>query len=103
MTSLERTISAALRAGVALAAIIAGAGGLTYLMLHGSEPAAFGAPGPVRPLSASERLIAIGILVLIATPVVRVALLAVAFARQRDALYAAVSTLVLVVLLAALL
>jgi uncharacterized membrane protein len=101
VTSLERTISTALRVGVTLAALISGTGGVWYLATHGSEPAAFAAP--VQPLGGSEQLIALGVLVLIATPVMRVALLVVAFARQRDALYAAVSMLVLVVLLAALL
>lgn len=101
MTPLERTISTTLRTGVILAAVIAGVGGLTYLMVHGSEPASFTAPA-VRSVSASERIIALGVLVLIATPVARVALLAVAFARQRDVLYAGLSALVLTVLLVSL-
>jgi len=103
MTSLERTVSTALRTGVTLAALIAGAGGVAYLVVHGSEPASFAAPSPFHPLGPSERIIALGVLVMIATPVVRVALLAIAFARQRDAIFAFLSTLVLSVLLAALL
>lgn len=100
MTSLERTVSVALRTGVTLAALISGAGGVWYLATHGSEPAQFGAP--IRPRGGSEQLIALGVLVLIATPVVRVALLTVAFARQRDVVYVALSALVLTVLLVSL-
>jgi uncharacterized membrane protein len=43
-----------------------------------------------------------GLLLLIATPVARVALLAVAFAVQRDRLYVVVTLIVLAVLLASL-
>ena len=103
MTSLERMVSTALRTGVTLAALIAGVGGISYLAIHGSDPASFTTPPAFRPLSASERIIAVGVLVMIATPVVRVALLAIAFARRRDAIFAFLSTLVLSVLLAALL
>lgn len=103
MTSVERTVSIALRTGVVLAALIAGAGGVAYLVVHGSEPASFAAPPMVHRLGPSERLIALGVLVMIATPVVRVAVLAIAFARQRDAMFMCLSTLVLSVLLAALL
>ncbi|HXB26379.1 MAG TPA: DUF1634 domain-containing protein [Gemmatimonadaceae bacterium] len=103
MTSIERMVSTALRTGVILAALIAGAGGVAYLVVHGSEPASFAAPSPVHPLGPSERIIALGVLVMIATPVVRVALLAFAFARQRDAVFACLSALVLSVLLATLL
>ena len=103
MTSLERTVSIALRTGVILAALIAGAGGLAYLAAHGSEPASFAASPTLRPLGASERIIMLGVLVMIATPVVRVAVLAIAFARRRDRVFAFLSTLVLSVLLATLL
>jgi len=102
-TALERSVSNMLRAGVILAALIAGAGGVAYLVVHGSEPASFAAPPMLRPLGASERVIALGVFVMIATPVARVALLTIAFARQRDAVFACLSALVLSVLLATLL
>ena len=102
MNSLERTVSVALRGGVLLAAIIAGVGGVAYLAVHGSEPASFGAPPALPPFGRSEQILALGILVMIATPVVRVALLVVAFARQRDIVFAGLSALVLTVLLVSL-
>ena len=46
-----------------------------------------------------EWIIALGLLILIATPVARVAVLFLAFLRERDRLYVAVSALVLAVLL----
>jgi uncharacterized membrane protein len=112
MTSLERTVSTALRAGVTLAALVAGAGGACYLAEHGSEPASFAEPAAaLRTVGGiisgaltfrSEWIIALGLLLLIATPVVRVALLVFAFARARDAIFVALSALVLTVLLVSL-
>ena len=102
MTSLERTVSVALRGGVLLAAVIVGVGGIAYLAAHGSEPASFGAPPARPPLGTSEQILAIGILVMIATPVIRVALLVIAFARQRDAVFVGLSAFVLAVLLVSL-
>lgn len=99
MTTLERTVGATLRVGVTLAALLAGIGGVAHLAAHGSEPALFGEPpAPLHPLAGSDGLVALGVFVLIATPVVRVALLVLAFARQRDAVYCALSALVLTVL-----
>jgi uncharacterized membrane protein len=103
VTSLERTISIALRAGVLVSALIAAVGGTVFLVSHGAEPASFGSPpASLRPLSGSTGIVALGILVLIATPVVRVALLVIAFARQRDVVFASLSALVLTVLLVSL-
>jgi uncharacterized membrane protein len=103
MTSLERTISTTLRVGVSLAALFAGVGGVRYLAAHGSEPATFGEPPALpHPLGVGDGLVALGVFVLIATPVARVALLAIAFARQRDPLYASLSVLVLTVLVISL-
>ncbi len=102
MSSLERTVSVALRGGVLLAAVIAGVGGVAYLAAHGSEPASFGAPPALRPVGTSEQILAIGVLVMIATPVLRVALLVIAFARQRDVVFAGLSAFVLAVLLVSL-
>ena len=51
----------------------------------------------------AQSVIQLGLLVLIATPIARVAFALLAFARQRDATYVAVSALVLAVLLFSLL
>jgi uncharacterized membrane protein len=98
----ERAVSVVLRAGVLLSAVVAGVGGLWYLSAHGSQPASFTTPTPPQPLGPSERVIALGVLVLILTPVVRVALLTMAFARQREPIYVVLSALVLAVLVVSL-
>jgi uncharacterized membrane protein len=51
----------------------------------------------------SRSLIQLGILLLIATPIVRVIYCVVGFARQRDRLYIGISTLVLAILIFSLL
>lgn len=109
---LEREIGMLLRAGLALAALLVSAGASLYLLRHGAElpdyrvfhgePAALRSPTGILggALALSGRsLIELGLLVLLATPVARVALSLVVFARQRDWLYVATTSLVLVVLL----
>jgi len=113
---IELLVSHVLRVGVLLAAMVVLAGGTAYLMGHGGEMANYqafrGEPHALRsvPLIVrgalslhSEAVIQLGLLILIATPVARVALAAMAFARARDALYTAVGILVLLILLAGLL
>ncbi len=101
-----------LRAGVVLSACILVCGGALYLKRHATEPAPdrstfrppeFSRPGQVLEGAFSGRARAIiqaGILVLLATPVLRVAYTAVAFGRRRDVVYVAFPLLVLLVLLA---
>jgi uncharacterized membrane protein len=109
---IDEAVSFVLRAGVVLAALLVGAGGVLFLVRHGGEPTAYGTfrgepeelrhfGGAVRAaLSGSGRaLIQVGLFVLVATPVARVALTLVAFALQRDRLYVAITTLVLALLL----
>jgi uncharacterized membrane protein len=108
---LERLVSTTLRAGVAVAAAVAGIGGARFLAAHGSLPPSYavfhGQPAALRSINGiihgaaalrGEWIIALGLLLLIATPVARVALLVVAFARQGDRLYVALSALVLAIL-----
>ena len=52
---------------------------------------------------SSAGIIGLGLLVLIATPVARVAFAAAGFARERDWLYTAISALVLLILVFSLL
>jgi uncharacterized membrane protein len=109
---VERVIGSLLRVGVLLSAAVVLAGGIIYLVRHGSdavghhffqgEPAELRSfPGIVEEaLTLSGRgVIQLGLLVLIATPVARVVLAAFAFARQRDFTYVAVTLAVLAVLL----
>ena len=64
-----------------------------------------GAAAIVRAASAGDRqaIIQLGVLVLIATPIARVVLSLLAFARERDGTYVTVTGIVLLVLLAGLL
>ena len=108
---MEITISQMLRAGVSLAAIVVFVGGFLYMLqAHGVTPDYrhfHGITGPadrIPPLLAgghpdSRSIIRMGILLLIATPIMRVAYCVYGFAAQKDKIYIAVSSIVLAVLL----
>ena len=112
---LERIIGQLLRTGVLLAAATVLAGGVSWLVQHHSERVNYGVfraggeslrtvPGIVH-LAAhldSAGLIQLGLLLLIVTPVARVAMALVGFAMERDRLYTVVSLIVLVILLSSL-
>lgn len=106
----ELAVSRVLLVGVVLSATIVAIGAVLYLLRHQTTPdyahfhdtananfirAAFAA---ARNGSASG-IMQIGLLVLIATPVARVALCIGGFALQRDRLYTFISVLVLAILL----
>ncbi len=108
---LERIIGVLLRTGVVLSAALVVAGGIIYLARHGSEPPHYrtfaGEPSDLRTIAGiatytlalrGRGIIQLGLLVLIATPVLRVAVSALAFALERDWLYVAVTSIVLAVL-----
>jgi uncharacterized membrane protein len=114
-TAVERLVSAVLRGGVLVAATVTAAGGVLYLARHGSDPVDYrvfnGEPASLRSLGGiilgaaslrAEWVIAAGLLLLIATPIARVAVLLAVFLRERDRLYVAVSAVVLAVLLLSL-
>ena len=109
---VEYVIGTLLRWGVILAAAVVLAGGGVYLVRYGSTTPDFrvfrGEPMDLRDVSGivtgavswhSRGLIQLGILLLIAVPVARVAFSVVAFALQRDRTYVAVTLIVLAVLL----
>jgi uncharacterized membrane protein len=109
---VERVIGTLLRWGVILAAAVVLAGGIMYLARYGSTIPDFrvfrGEPSDLRTVSGivtgavswhSRGLILFGLLLLIATPVTRVAFSVVAFALQRDRTYVVVTLIVLAVLL----
>jgi uncharacterized membrane protein len=108
---LESIIGQLLRAGVLLSALIVTAGGILYLFQQHAAHADyhhFVAGGTeIRTVSgivqsaahlSSAGLIQAGLLLLILTPVARVALAIVGFALERDRFYALVSLIVLVIL-----
>lgn len=101
-------ISDLLRTGVLTAAFVVLVGGVLFLAKFGSSPASYsvfrGEPTDLRhvsdifhkALSVDPRgLIQLGILLLIATPIVRVAFTVFAFAYQRDWTYVVVTLIVL--------
>jgi uncharacterized membrane protein len=109
---LEIIIGYTLRIGVLAAAVLVLAGGAYYLIENAFTPAdyhtfhpaaktALNLSGIVKNAVALSSLgiIQLGLLVLIATPIVRVILSVVAFLRERDFLYAIVTAIVLTVLL----
>ncbi|MBW4540184.1 MAG: DUF1634 domain-containing protein [Myxacorys chilensis ATA2-1-KO14] len=113
---VEITISMLLRTGVTLAAAIVIVGGIVYLFYNGNdipedhifrgEPADLRqAPGIFNDALAfrGRGIIQLGILLLILTPVARVAFSVFAFWQQRDRLYIIVTLVVLLILVHGLL
>ena len=108
---MEIAISQMLRAGVSLAAIVVFVGGCLYMwQAHGVTPDYrhfHGIASPadrIPPLLVARHLdsrsiIRLGILLLVATPIIRVAYCVYGFAAQRDKIYIVVSSIVLSVLL----
>jgi uncharacterized membrane protein len=109
---VENVIGNLLRAGVILAAAVVLAGGVLYVAKYGSRRPQYGVfrgePSDLRNASQivddaislhSRGLIQLGLLLLIATPVARVAFSVIAFAGERDWLYVVVTLIVLAVLL----
>lgn len=109
---LEQIIGNLLRAGVVLSAIVVFAGGVMYLVQHGSEPVnyrTFQPPPPqLRSVDGtigeaiklhSDGIMQLGLLLLILTPIARVAFSAVGFAMEGDRMYVGITLVVLAVLI----
>ena len=108
---LERIIGIMLRTGVILAASVVLVGGLWQMLRFGAIAADYrtfrGEPPGLRSLSGvcqgilrldPRSIIQFGLLLLIATPIARVAFSVAAFAVQRDRVYVVLSAVVLAVL-----
>jgi len=104
----EQTIGILLRSGVILSALVVLAGGILYLVHYGAIAADYrhfhGEPGDLRNVRGiggdmlrwhSRGLIQFGLLLLIATPVARVAFSVLAFALERDGKYVVITLIVL--------
>jgi uncharacterized membrane protein len=98
-----------LQIGVTLAATLVLLGGLLYLLKHGTEspnysyftgkPTPFSSPeGVVNSILSGRRqgIIQLGILLMIATPVVRVLFSLLTFIQQRDFTYIIITVIVLI-------
>ncbi|MBD2298170.1 DUF1634 domain-containing protein [Nostoc sp. FACHB-87] len=105
---LEYILSNLLKYGVLIASAVVLLGGILYLINHGSEPATYqvfhGEPSEFRSpagvfnavLAGSRRgIIQLGLLLLIATPVLRVIISLLAFIFKRELTYIVVTLLVL--------
>lgn len=113
---MEVVLGNLLRAGVMLAAAVVLSGACLYLARHAHEPADYhvfrGEPADFRTISGviqsvrnghGRGLIQLGLLLLIATPIARVAFSIVGFALERDRMYVAFTLIVLAILLYSLL
>lgn len=109
--ALETLVGRLLQVGVTVAALLVSIGLVRYVIGQGGDSVSYhvfqGEPNEFRSmlgiLEAASRFsrrgfIQLGILVLIATPVARVFLSLVVFARQRDWVYVLITTVVLGVL-----
>lgn len=113
---IETIVGNLLRIGVSISAAVVAFGGLLFLMRHGVSAPAYhtfrGEPQELRSLHGigqaaftlqGRGMIQLGLLLLIATPVVRVAFSIWAFAAERDRMYVGFTIIVLAVLLYSLL
>ncbi len=113
---VEDIIGNLLRTGVIISAGVVFAGAIVYLARHGSSPADYrifqGEPADLRHIKgivssafsfSGRGIIQLGLLLLIATPIARVAFSIFAFAAERDRMYVGFASLVLAILLYSLL
>jgi uncharacterized membrane protein len=109
---MEDIIANLLRAGVLWSALVVLLGGLIYLARHGSSPADYrifrGEPTDLRTVRGILHMafalrgcgiIQLGLLLLIATPVARVAFAVWGFWKEHDRLYVVFTLIVLTILL----
>lgn len=112
---IEEVVGNLLRTGVMLSAVVVLFGGIIYLARHGTEPADYGVfhgePEELRTVGGIVRyafsfhgrgIIQLGLLLLIATPVARVAFAVWGFAAERDRLYVFFTVVMLLILLGSL-
>jgi uncharacterized membrane protein len=91
---MELIMGRLLQAGVLAAGFLMLIGGARYLTLHGAEKPAYGTFHAVIP-ERGETIMWAAVVLMIATPVLRVAFAVAAFAIERDWLYAGISLVVL--------
>jgi uncharacterized membrane protein len=108
---VEQAVGNLLRGGVVVAAAVTIAGAVAYLTRHGHDVVDYTTfRGPVDGLNSvggiighalageTTAIIQLGLLLLIATPVARVALSLIGFIRQSDRTYVALTAVVLAIL-----
>jgi uncharacterized membrane protein len=110
--AVEQLVGRLLQIGVALSALVVITGGIKLLVQHGGEIPVYtpfrGEPTELSTLGGivkgalatdARSIIQFGLLLLISTPILRVAFTWVAFLLQRDRLYVLITSVVLVLLL----
>ena len=113
---IENILGNLLRAGVLLSALVVLIGGVIYLLRHGRSPVDFrtfrGEPADLRGVRGiihdtlalqGRGIIQLGLLLLIATPVARVAFSIFGFAEEHDRMYVGFTVIVFSILLYSLL
>jgi uncharacterized membrane protein len=111
-TAIERMLSVLLRTGVVISGLVVFSGGIYFLARHGhehvdhhtfhGEPSVDRIVGQIIAGAVAFRarsIIQLGLLLLIATPIARVAFSLVAFALERDRTYVFITAIVLTILL----
>ena len=109
---IEKVVSIVLRTGVVLSGSVVLLGGIYFLARHGGEPVDYhifkAQTLPARYVVEIVRgalelrgqfIIQLGVLCLIATPILRVAVSLIGFALERDRTYALITAFVLTILL----
>jgi uncharacterized membrane protein len=109
---IEKVVSVVLRTGVILSGLVVLLGGIYFLGRHGGAPVNYHVfkaqtfsdhyiveivRGAVR--LGGQSVIQLGVLCLIATPIVRVVVSLIGFALERDRTYVLITSIVLVILL----
>ncbi len=110
--TIDSVISILLRVGVAISSLVVFCGGVLYLARHGKEMPGYhifiGEPARLRSvLGIAEStkslygrgIIQLGLLILIATPIMRVLFTVFSFMFQKDRVYAGITLIVVAVLL----
>ncbi len=113
---MQAIVGNLLRIGVLLAAVVVLAGGIVFLARHGGDVPDYrlfrGQPDYLRSLGGivqsalalnARGVVQLGLVLLVATPIARVAMSAILFAFERDRTYVLVTLLVLSLLLKSLL
>ena len=110
--SIEKTVSIVLRTGVVISGLIVLLGGIYFLVRHGCEPVnyhvfkaqAYAGHYIVNILRGvwslqGRSIIQLGVLCLIATPIVRVIVSLIGLSLERDRTYVLITSIVLLILL----
>lgn len=111
-TDMEKVIGYLLRYGVISASLVVLAGGIVYLYRHGHQLPAYrefrGEPDKMRNprlmweavmRGEGRPLIQLGLLILIATPIARIAFSTIGYLLEKDYLYTVLTAIVLLVIL----